>query len=173
MKKGLKILLAVVLVLVIAAAGFFAYTSTLSPEEELSFDNNGLEVNVTYCRPQMKGRTVFGELVPYDKVWRTGANAATVVSVNNDVTVAGKAVPSGEYTLWTIPNENNWTIILNKETGQWGTNYDASEDLLRVDVPAEEITSTVEQFTIKLVSADDGVNLNLMWENTKVIVPIR
>lgn len=173
MKKGLKILLAVVLVLVIAAAGFFAYTSTLSPEEKLSFDNNGLEVNVTYCRPQMKGRKVFGELVPYDKVWRTGANAATVVSVNNDVTVAGKAVPAGEYTLWTIPNENNWTIILNKETGQWGTNYDESEDLLRVDVPAEEITSPVEQFTIKLVSADDGINLNLMWENTKVIVPVR
>ncbi|MFT6206012.1 MAG: hypothetical protein ACJA1O_003639 [Spirosomataceae bacterium] len=173
MKKVWKILLAVLLILVIAATVFFAYTSTLSPEEKLSFDNNGLEVNVTYCQPKMKGRKIFGELIPYGKVWRTGANAATIISFNKDVTVAGEAVPVGEYTLWSIPSEGNWTIILNKETGQWGTNYSESEDLLRVEVPAEEITSQVEQLTIKLVSADNGINVNLMWENTKVIIPVR
>jgi hypothetical protein len=173
MKKGWKILIAVVLVLVIAAAGFFAYTSTLSPEEKLSFDNNGLEVNVTYCQPKMKGRKIFGELVPYGKVWRTGANAATIISFNKDVTVAGETVPAGEYTLWSIPNKGNWTIILNKETGQWGTNYNENEDLLRVEVPAEEITSQVEQLTMKLVSADNGINVNLTWENTKVIISVR
>lgn len=173
MKKTWKILIAVVIVLVAALAAFFAYTSTLSPEEKLSFNNNGLEVNVTYCQPAKKGREIFGTLVPYGQVWRTGANAATIVSFNKDVTLAGKNAPAGEYTLWTIPNENNWTIILNKETGQWGTNYNESEDLLRVDVPAEETTSEVEKFTIKLVNADGGIDMNLNWDNTKVTVPIR
>ena len=173
MKKIWKVIIGIVIVLAVALGAFFAYTSTLSPEEKISLDNNGTEVSVVYCRPSQKGRKIFGGLVPYGKVWRTGANAATVVSFSKDVSVGGKAVPAGEYTLWTIPNEADWTIILNKETGQWGTNYDESEDLLRVDVPAEEITSPVEQFTIKLVSADDGINMNLNWENTKVIVPIR
>jgi hypothetical protein len=173
MKKVWKILIAVILILVIAVAGFFAYTSTLSPEEKLSFDNNGLEVKVTYCQPKMKGRKIFGELIPYGKVWRTGANAATTISFSKPVTVAGEAVPAGEYTLWSIPNEGNWTIILNKEAGQWGTNYNENEDLLRVEVPAEEITSQVEQLTMKLASVDNGINVNLMWENTKVIIPVR
>jgi hypothetical protein len=173
MKKTWKIVIAVVIVLVAAFAAFFAYTNTLSPEEELSFNNNGLEVNVTYCQPSKKDREIFGTLIPYGKVWRTGANAATLISFNRDVTVAGQNVPAGEYTLWTIPNENNWTIILNMETGQWGTNYDESEDLLRVDVPTEEITSVVEQLTVKLVSADNGINMNVTWDNTKVTVPIR
>lgn len=173
MNKTWKIVITVVVVLVAALAAFFAYTSTLSPEEKLSFNNNGLEVNVTYCQPSKKGREIFGTLVPYGQVWRTGANAATLVSFNKDVTVAGKNVPVGEYTLWTIPNESNWTIILNKETGQWGTNYNESEDLLRVDVPAGQTTTTIEKFTIELLSADNGIDMNLAWDNTKVTVPIR
>ena len=173
MNKTWKTVIAVVIVLVVALGAFLAYTSTLSPEEKLSFNNNGLEVNVTYCQPSKKGREIFGTLVPYGQVWRTGANAATIVTFNKDVTVAGKNVPAGEYTLWTIPNESNWTIILNKETGQWGTNYDEEEDLLRVDVPAGQTISTVEKFTIELRSADNGIDMDLAWDNTKVTVPIR
>lgn len=173
MKKSWKIVIGIVLTLVIAAAAFFAYTSTLSPEEKISFNNNGLEVSVTYCQPAKKERDIFGTLVPYGKVWRTGANAATLVAFNKDVNVAEKAVAAGEYTLWTIPNEGNWTIILNKETGQWGTNYDESEDLLRVNVPSEQLSSVMEKFTIQLVSAAGGVDMNLVWDNTKVAIPIR
>lgn len=173
MNKTWKVIIIVVIVLIAIAGGFFAYTSTLSPEEKLSFNNNGLEVNVTYCQPSKKGRDVFGTLVPFGKVWRTGANAATIISFNKDVAVAGNPVSAGEYTLWTIPNESSWTIILNKETGQWGTNYDESEDLLRVEVPVEEVSSVIEKFTIKLEKADNGIDMDLSWDNTKVIVPIR
>ncbi|MDP5120603.1 MAG: DUF2911 domain-containing protein [Spirosomaceae bacterium] len=173
MKKSWKVIISVVVILLIAAAAFFAYTSTLSPEAKLSFENNGVKVDVTYCQPSKKGRDIFGTVVPYGKVWRTGANAATIVSFSKDVTVGGSAVPAGEYTLWTIPNEGNWTIILNKETGQWGTNYDEAEDLMQVNVPAETAGETVEKFTIKLIRAEGGIDMNLMWDETKVTVPIR
>ncbi len=173
MKKIWKIIIGVVVVIVVAMGAFFAYTSTLSPEEKLTFNNDGLEVKVVYCRPYKKDREIFGKLIPYGEVWRTGANAATIVSFNRNVTIAGKSVVAGEYTLWTIPNENNWTVILNKETGQWGTNYDENEDLLRVDISAEEVNSLVEQFTITLTKADTGIDMNLSWDNTRVVVPIR
>lgn len=173
MKKTWKVVIALVVVLAVALGGFLVYTSTLSPEEKLTFNNNGLEVKVVYCRPYKKDREIFGKLIPYGEVWRTGANAATAVSFNRNVTIAGKAVAAGEYTLWTIPNENSWTVILNKETGQWGTNYDESEDLLRVDVPAEEVNSLVEQFTITLTEVGSGIDMNLSWDNTRVVVPIR
>lgn len=173
MKKIWKILIAVAVVLTVIVFAFMNYTKSHSSAETVKFEKNDLKIQVNYCRPAVKEREIFGGLVPFGKIWRTGANEATLISFSKDVTVAGKAVPAGKYTLWTIPNERNWTIIINKETGQWGTNYDEAEDLLRVDVAAETTAEKVELFTITTTNSDTGASLTLAWDKTKVSVPIQ
>lgn len=173
MKKSLKIILILVGVLAAAFYGFKTFTKSHSPAETVSFDKNGLKVDITYSRPSMKGRQIFGALVPYGQVWRTGANEATLFSVGRDVTVAGQSLKAGKYTLWTIPNEGKWTIIINKETGQWGTNYNEKEDVVKVDVPSGKTDEVIEQFTIQLKEAAGGSDLSLAWEGTQAVVPIR
>src|SRR5512147_841898 len=105
----------------------------LSPRDSVfcSFDTNTVSVN--YGRPSMRGRKIMGELVPWNKVWRTGANQATHFRTNFPMIIGGVPVPKGLFTLWTIPSQNGWKIIINKQTGQWGTNYDPRQDLARFD----------------------------------------
>jgi hypothetical protein len=140
---------------------------------------DGKKITIDYSRPKIndpktgKPRKIFGELVPYGSVWRTGANEATTFVTDSDVMVNDLHVPAGKYTLFTIPGESEWTIIINKQTGQWGTAYDEKQDLGRTKVKAEKTSSPVEQFTI--ASNKDGdkkANLDMQWENTKVTVPI-
>lgn len=173
MNKFVKGLLITAAVLAVAIFGFMTYTKSHSPAATIETKAGNLEVSVDYCQPQRKDRKIFGELVPYGKVWRTGANAATIITLNRDATFAGESVKAGKYTLWTIPNENEWTIILNKETGQWGTNYDEGKDLFRTSVPAEKTSEMTEQFTMKFAPTDGGTDLILAWENTKVVIPVR
>lgn len=173
MKKPVKIALIVVVALVAAFFGLKTYTKSHSPAETVKADQNGLNVEVNYCQPSMKGRKIFGELVPFGKVWRTGANEATIIKFNKDVRIAGQPLKAGNYTLWTIPNQNSWTIIFNSETGQWGTNYDAKTDVLKVDVPSAQSASAVEQFKINLNPTGTGIDMTLNWENTEVKVPIQ
>lgn len=173
MKKAVKIIL---IVLVVAAVGIFAmrtWTKSHSPEETVAFSKNGLEIKVDYCRPYKKERVVFGGIVPYGEVWRTGANEATVIELNQDVKIEDKALKAGKYSLWTVPSEDNWTIIFNAETGQWGTSYDEAEDVLKVEVPSEIVSDEVEQFKMQFEEAVDGADLVLRWENTMVVVPFR
>ena len=92
------------------------------------------DVTIVYSRPGVKNREIWGGLVPYDKVWRTGANEATTLSVSTDVTIEGTKVPAGTYSLYTLPGKDEWTLILNKTSKQWGTDYDASQDLTRIKV---------------------------------------
>jgi len=172
MNKKIKIVLAGVAVLAIAFFGMRVYTKSKSPADTATFNQNGLSVQVDYCRPYKKDRVIFGQLLPYGKVWRTGANEATLFEVKQDVKIAGKALKAGTYTLWTVPNADTWTIILNKQTGQWGTKYDESQDMLRVDVPAGNTTETVEQFKIDFVPVTNGADMVLRWENTEVKVPV-
>ncbi len=123
------------------------------------------DVEISYHAPSARGRTVMGELVPYGSVWRTGANNATTISFSSDVTVEGKALPAGKYALFTIPGEDEWVIIFNKVTEQWGAfNYDEGEDVLRVSVAPSASSDFVETFKIDVV--DDGVEM--AWENTTV-----
>ena len=173
MSKPVKIILIVVAVLVAAFFGLKAFTKSKSPGETAKFDQNGLSVQVDYCRPYKKGREIFGKLEPYGKVWRTGANEATIFDVKQDVKIGDKALKAGKYTLWTIPNVDKWTIVLNSETGQWGTNHDETKDILSVDVPVGKTASIIEQLTIDFTAAEGGTDMGIRWDNTEVKVPIR
>jgi hypothetical protein len=147
----------------------------LSPRGQAEFAfADGKKIVVDYGRPFMRGRKIMGELVPYGKVWRTGANAATGLVTDADVMVAGVNVPAGKYTLYTVPGEQEWTIIINKQTGQWGLRYDEAQDLVRVRVKAAKLEPTMDQFTIRFAAAGTGaVTMKLEWENTSVPVEIQ
>jgi len=132
------------------------------------------EITIDYSRPSLKGRKVGQELAPYGKVWRTGANEATALNTAIDLNIGGAKVPAGKYTLYTLPSEGTWKLIINKQTGQWGTQYDESQDLARVDMKKTSLPQSVEQFTISFDKKDENTaNLNLDWENTRVSVEIK
>ncbi len=144
----------------------------LSPRDSvfLSLDTNVVSVN--YGRPSMRGRAIMGHLVPWHRVWRTGANEATHLKTNFDMMLGDAPVLKGRYTLWTIPGEDRWTIIVNKQTGQWGTRYDERQDLARFDVKPEHLSSVVDTFRISLEATGAGKGvMKLMWEKTVVQVP--
>lgn len=173
MKKLVKIL---VIVAAVLAVGYFVlknWTKSHSPEDVAEITDGELNIKVEYCQPAVKGRAIFGELVPYDRVWRTGANEATVVTISKDVKVAGQSLAAGKYSLWTIPRENDWSIIFNSQTGQWGTSYDEATDVLKVDVPSTQTAESAELLKITLVDVDSaGISMNLKWDKTLVQVPI-
>lgn len=148
-----------------------------SPEDKVIYEKAGLSLEVIYNRPSKKGREIFGGLVPYGKVWRTGANEATVFSTNKDLNIDGKVLKAGKYTLWTIPEKDHWSVIFNKKMYPWGVNFEeqalreAKYDALVVDVPVQQTNSEVEEFTIK-VEEQDMLQLSMMWDKTRVDVPI-
>ena len=133
----------------------------------------GKQISINYSRPSMRGRKIMGELVPYGQVWRTGANEATTLKTPVDLKIGNTNVPAGEYTLWTLPGESTWKLIVNKQTGQWGTDYSADKDLARIDMQKSSLTQTVEQFTISWdKKAENRADLVLAWEKTRVWVPV-
>jgi hypothetical protein len=172
MNKIVKIILIIVVVLMITFFGLKSFTKSKSPAETTKFDQNGLTIQVDYSRPYKKGREIFGKLLPYGQVWRTGANEATIFDVKQDIKIGDKTLKAGNYSLWTIPNVDKWTVILNSETGQWGTNYDEKKDVLRVDVPVEKSAEIMEQFKIDFAAAATGAEMILRWDNTEVKVPM-
>lgn len=132
-------------------------------------------IKITYSQPRKNGREIFGKLVPFDKVWRTGANEATEITCTKDVLINGIILKAGTYTLFTIPNQIKWTIIINSDVGLWGAyNYNAKKDIFRFDVPVETIESTLyEAFTIQLDQKNDVADLLIRWDKTKVSIPIK
>jgi hypothetical protein len=135
---------------------------------------NGKKVTIEYSRPSLKGRKLGTDLAPYGKVWRTGANEATTLTTAIALDIGGAKVPAGTYTLYTLPSEGTWKLIINKQTGQWGTEYHQEQDLARVDMKKQEIVVPVEQFTIALdQDSNSSADLNLEWEKTRVFVTIR
>lgn len=144
----------------------------LSPRDTVSLElGTGRRVYIDYGRPSMRGRRIMGGLVPYGRVWRTGANAATTFVTDVDLDLGGTAVPRGTYTLYTIPTASGWTLIVNRQTGQWGTEYDAAQDLARIPMQVERTPAPVEQFTISM-TAGSPARLVMEWENTRVSVPV-
>lgn len=141
----------------------------LSPKASVSQVIGYTEVSIIYSRPGVKDRDIWGGLVPYDQVWRTGANEATTIEFNNDVVVNGNEVPKGKYGLFTIPGKTEWTIILNKVWDQWGAfNYNEDEDLLRFKAKPEESDFTPRLlFTFEYVSPYSA-NVVLEWNQIKV-----
>ncbi|GAB3890272.1 DUF2911 domain-containing protein [Spirosoma agri] len=173
MKRVLFILAIIAAVLLVGLFALRSWTKSSSPETLVQLNQNGLNISVDYCQPRKKGRVIFGGLVPYGNVWRTGANEATVIKFDQPVLVAGQPLKAGEYTLWTIPSATSWVVIMNGETGQWGTNYDQTKDVLRVPVTSRKHSPVAEQFTINLVEQPGGADMLLTWDETEVVVPIR
>jgi hypothetical protein len=130
-------------------------------------------VRVTYSRPQKGGREIFGKLIPYGKVWRTGANEATEIKVYRDIELAGEKVKAGTYSLFTIPGEKQWTIILNSDLDYWGAySYKAENDVVRVTAPVTKANNAVENFTIQFnQKGEKGGEMKLAWDKTVVAVP--
>jgi len=166
----------------IALLALFAFVTTVtciaqkaSPPESASCDlGAGKTIKTNYSSPRMKGRKIYGELVPYGQVWRTGANEATTFVTSSAVTVGGKAVPAGSYTIFTIPTADKWTLIINKKTGEWGIPYNyESDELARVDMKVSKLPSPVENFTISYVKTAGGCTMNLDWETTRASVDIK
>ena len=146
----------------------------LSPPGTATFTfADGKTVTINYSRPSMRGRKIFGSLVPYGQVWRTGANAATSLKTDVNLTIGGASVPAGSYTLYTIPDEKKWTLIINKETGQWGTEYDEKQDLARVEMKLSKNASPTEQFTISFDQTNaNAAVLKLDWADTTAKVDV-
>ena len=173
MPKFLKITIAVLAFIGILLYSFMIYTKSHSPGATAIYGANGLEISVKYCQPAKKGRQIFGGIVPYGEVWRTGANEATIISINKDVSVAGKPLKAGVYSLWTIPNQADFDVIFNSETGQWGTNHDPKLDVLKVKVPAQSQGNVVENFLIDFPKSDSVVTMRLNWDQTQISVPFK
>jgi len=135
--------------------------------------SDGKTVTIDYSSPRMKGRKIYGGLVPYGQVWRTGANEATTFVTGSDVTVGGKDVVAGAYTIFTVPNQDKWTLIVNKKTGEWGIPYKyESDEAARADMTVSSTTSQVENFTIGLDQKGDACTLHMDWENTRASVDV-
>ena len=133
----------------------------------------GQTITVDYSSPRMKGRKIFGDLVPFGEVWRTGANEATTFVTTANLSVGGTSVPAGNYTIFTVPNQGKWTLIINKKTGEWGIPYKyESDELGRVDMKVGSSSAPVENFTIAFDQAGGGCTLNISWENTKASVQV-
>lgn len=146
-----------------------------SPPESATCDlGNGQTIKTDYSSPRMKGREIYGSLVPYGKVWRTGANEATTFVPSTEVEVGGKAVPAGSYTIFTVPNQNEWTLIINKKTGEWGIPYKyESDELARVPMKVSKLDSPVENFTISYEKSGNGCTMNIEWATTRASVHIK
>jgi hypothetical protein len=146
-----------------------------SPPETATGKINGATLTINYSSPAVKGRKIWGDLVPYDKVWRTGANEATIFETDKDIKVEGKTLPAGKYSLYTIPGEKQWVFIFNSKTGQWGikndgsTSEDPANDVLRVTVKPQKSASLNER--MKFVVDKNGFALE--WENLKVPVSVK
>lgn len=140
--------------------------------------SDGKTIKIDYSSPRAKGRKIFGEasekaLVPYGQIWRTGANDATTFVTDTNVTVGGKAVPAGSYTIFTEPKADAWSLVISKKTGEWGTDYPGEkEDLVRVPMTVSKTSAPVENFTMAFDQACSKCTLRIEWENTRASVEI-
>ena len=158
--------------LAVIAGSIAGYAQPLSPPAETSVTINGKKISINYSAPSMRGRKIMGELVPYAAVWRTGANAATSLKTEGNLTINGLKVPKGDYTLYTFVDPSQWLLIVNKQTGQDGTDYDQGQDLGRAKMTMSKSPAPVEKFTITLTGTGGNKGLlKLAWENTVASVP--
>lgn len=176
-----------IVLLVIAALFYFVgmpymkrQTKKYSPEKMATYTFQSVDLEVSYSSPSKKDRVIFGELVPYGQVWRTGANEPTTFSNTEEIKIIDKSLPAGKYSLWTIPNKNSWKVIFNKKIPEWGVTFlsngkettrNPNNDVLTVEVPIRELMTPVENFTINFEN-EQQLYLSLSWDTVKVSVPI-
>lgn len=177
----------ILIFLSVIALGLFLYSvfvenifsPRLSPKDTVKFELNDLKLKVFYNRPYKRDRKIFGGLVPYDQVWRTGANEATTFETNQDLEILGMRLPAGKYTLWTVPKEETWTILFNSKQYEWGVDsemrpmWDPNYDVLTVEIPVEPIDHVVEQFTIGFDNSTGKLYLTMAWDQTKISIPLK
>ena len=166
-------LLLVVALAITFATGEARQGPRRSPHETVSGTVDGAELTITYGRPYVRGRTVMGALVPYGRVWCPGADQATTFSTTRRLRIGDLTLAAGSYTLWMLPSADGWTLIVNKETGQFHTQYDAREDLGRVPLQKRALSAPVEQLTFAIEGnpAGDSGAIRMTWETTDVSAP--
>lgn len=181
MPKALKIgFISIAILIVVLISGFYimkADTKKHSPEDIVVYEQDSLKIEVFYNKPYKKDRDIFGDLVPYGEVWRTGANEATTFETNQDLTIEGSKLKAGKYTLWTIPRETSWIIIFNENMYSWGVSFSDGKasrvkkfDALKVEVPISKNLKSQEQFTIYFDEQFGNINMFLAWDD--IVVPV-
>jgi hypothetical protein len=132
-------------------------------------------VKIVYSQPHKRGREIFGKLVPYGEVWRTGANEATEITLTKDLLINNQLLKAGTYSLFTIPEKEKWTIIINSDIGAWGAyNYNPKVDVMRFDVPVKGVDNVIyEPFTLQFDQKNELAELLMLWDNIKVSVPMK
>lgn len=154
-------------------------TKAHSPEDVATYKQNGIELEVFYNRPYRKDREIFGKLVPYDEVWRTGANEATTFETTSNILVDGSLLKAGKYTLWSTPKQDSWKVIFNDQMYPWGIDMDKKAyrdpqfDALILERPVEKSVEVTEQFTISFEEAGEFISMELVWDQVKIEIPIK
>jgi hypothetical protein len=147
-----------------------------SPLAIVSARHKDAYLKITYSQPHKKGREIFGKLVPYGKVWRTGANEATELTITKNIQINGTLLPAGTYSIFTIPEKDKWTVIFNSDLGMWGSyNYNESLDVMRFDISVQHVEGDVvfEPFTIQFNQRNELADLLMIWDRTKISIPVK
>jgi hypothetical protein len=177
----------VLILLSLIALGLFLYSTfvenifakRLSPKDTVEFKLNDLKLEVFYNRPYKKDREIFGALIPFNQVWRTGANEATTFETNKPLELNGIQLAARKYTLWTVPKDSTWHVIFNSKQYSWGVNaemkpmWDPNYDVINIEVPVQKLGNTVEQFTISFDNSTDNLFITMAWDDVKVAVPLK
>lgn len=155
------------------------FEQRLSPKKTVMFENDDLNLEVFYNRPSKRNRDIFGTLVPYNKVWRTGANEATTFKTNKDLKIQGMLLPKGKYTVWTVPNKNYWKVMFNSKLYKWGVNenlepmWEPNFDVLETEVKTQKLDTIIEQFTIDFDNSNNNLSLTMAWDDVKIAIPLK
>ena len=179
--KRIILLLSIVVVGILTYSYFYTdvFKKPLSPKDTVEFRLNDLKLEVFYNRPSKRERVVFGGLVPYEKVWRTGANEATTFETNKALKIGANSLAPGKYTLWTIPKEGKWEVIFNSKQYPWGVTETMQPmrephfDVINIEIPTQSLENHVEQFTIAFDNSTDNLSLTMAWDKTKIVVPLK
>ncbi|MBT8323851.1 MAG: DUF2911 domain-containing protein [Winogradskyella sp.] len=178
--KRLLILLAIIATALLIYSAFVenTFSKRLSPKEKVTYQLNDVELEVVYNRPSKRDRDIFGALVPFNKVWRTGANEATTFETNTDLMADGMFLPKGTYTIWTVPKETQWTVMFNSKQYDWGVDdelnplWDPNYDILELETEVVTLDEVIEKFTILFEKNNDQLQLTMSWDKTKIAVPL-
>ena len=172
MKQRLLLFIGLAILLVFAIQQYRLYqTKQYSPASVVEFVSNQVQIEVVYCSPSKKDRVIFGDLVPYGRWWRTGANEPTTIRTSRDLIFNEKDIlPAGLYSVITIPNEDHWQLIFNQAVPKWGTEYDATQNTLETTMTVTELPQTVEDFVIDFTEHDNLGEMIMAWDKTKASV---
>ena len=179
MKKFLLYSLLSIVILLIGGFLYITLTPPASPLDTSLFNEDGKEISITYSKPYKKGRLIFGDksegaLVPFNQYWRTGANRHTIINTNSELIFSDNILPSGEYSLYTIPGKDKWEVVINSENGYFGiVQPDKSNDLFSFDAYPTNLNESVDQLTIDFVSDSIGSSVRLRWDLTEVLMPFK